>query len=465
VITTSYSLRAEDTDLADNKATPTVTDNQIQFHVYMDQDDDCFYELKMFNNVDNVDKKFRKNLFNSTRVVAGATLPEGPFVEFNQTYLPYKLRIEDNAKFKNEYEEFVQEQFKKKLRFIFSNEFPLTIRCLDIQSLEGKLPDRNTVLDMDQWWESDANSYHGVIFDGVDFRHVKFVDGKFVNSSFRCAKLADLDTRGIEYINCDFTDAVIHNDTNDDILKSKSSGICSVKNIRSTRSYKEKNLTGVCIRHWRTESWNYSTEKFQLINQKLRVGGVYVLKSEFIPETIEKIINNTILNDEDVTLDLTEFNLTNLRIFDRVDKCTFTDAQIHGAQLGPIDINKYIQHSQKNAKIKSNWLPLGMSKDQLYSTHDYKIGSVNNITFRYSEFGDADFRLINFTDCRFINSNIKNTNFTDAIISRCDFSSAINLTVDQIKSTWNYKNNRMTGIKLPKKIQQKLDEEKQTAKK
>ncbi|MDR1477378.1 MAG: pentapeptide repeat-containing protein [Planctomycetaceae bacterium] len=159
---------------------------------------------------------------------------EGPFVEFNQTCSPYTLRIEDNAKFKNRFEEFVQEQFKKKLRFIFSNEFPLTIVIGDIHTLHERLPDRNKDNIAEDYWVDEVNSFRGVRFDGVDFRHVRFVNGNFSSSSFRCAKLAELDTRGVTYSDCDFTDAVIHDDSSNDILKIKSSGICCVENIKSS---------------------------------------------------------------------------------------------------------------------------------------------------------------------------------------------------------------------------------------
>jgi O-phosphoseryl-tRNA(Cys) synthetase len=55
----------------------------------------------------------------------------------------------------------------------------------------------------------------------------------------------------------------------------------------------------------------------------------------------------------------------------------------------------------------------------------------------------------------------KGANFTDAIISGCIFTNNVkNLTVEQIKSTWNYKVGRMDGIKLPPDIQKALDAEK-----
>jgi hypothetical protein len=47
-------------------------------------------------------------------------------------------------------------------------------------------------------------------------------------------------------------------------------------------------------------------------------------------------------------------------------------------------------------------------------------------------------------------------NFTNAVVTDCVLGEYTNLTLEQIKSTWNYKNNRMTGIVLPPEIQKKL---------
>jgi uncharacterized protein YjbI with pentapeptide repeats len=142
----------------------------------------------------------------------------------------------------------------------------------------------------------------------------------------------------------------------------------------------------------------------------------------------------------------------------RYSKLIFTNGK-----FTPNEGSNSIEYKFDRANIEGAHLTQ-ISKEQLYSTQDYKFGSVNNVTFRYSEFSDANFNLINFTSCRFINSNLDRANFTNTVISDCDFTNAKNLTLDQVKSTWNYKNNHMTGIKLPAEIQKQLDAEKQAVK-
>ena len=50
---------------------------------------------------------------------------------------------------------------------------------------------------------------------------------------------------------------------------------------------------------------------------------------------------------------------------------------------------------------------------------------------------------------------------TDSVITDCDFTDFKGLTLENVKSTWNYKHGRMEGIKLPEEIQKALDAEKE----
>jgi len=53
-----------------------------------------------------------------------------------------------------------------------------------------------------------------------------------------------------------------------------------------------------------------------------------------------------------------------------------------------------------------------------------------------------------------------------SVFSDCDFArTEDNLTLDQIKSTWNYKVGRMEGIVLPQELQEALDIERQAGEK
>jgi uncharacterized protein YjbI with pentapeptide repeats len=80
------------------------------------------------------------------------------------------------------------------------------------------------------------------------------------------------------------------------------------------------------------------------------------------------------------------------------------------------------------------------------------------------DFSGVDLSGLNLSGCCFHNVNLKNTNFTDAIITNsnlgCYNDKDCFITIEQIKSIWNYKNNYMREITLPPNLQKALDTEK-----
>ncbi|MDR2642847.1 MAG: pentapeptide repeat-containing protein [Planctomycetaceae bacterium] len=117
-----------------------------------------------------------------------------------------------------------------------------------------------------------------------------------------------------------------------------------------------------------------------------------------------------------------------------------------------------------------------ITKDQLYTTKSYKNGFISKSRFFDADFSHANLSNMNLTGCRFFKCDFKDADFTNSVINNCSFGISAkesgynvnnphleskNLSIEQIKSTWNYKNNRMDGIKLPEEIQKALDAEKQ----
>jgi uncharacterized protein YjbI with pentapeptide repeats len=141
--------------------------------------------------------------------------------------------------------------------------------------------------------------------------------------------------------------------------------------------------------------------------------------------------------------DFTGFTLQNTYFKSTLLKdCIFTDAVIEGCDLG------YKNH--------------GITFEQLRSTKSYQDGNLIKIGLNlvWSE-GIADFSGMNLTGCRFScgSDNQGQLDLTDSVITNCTFSYFKGLTLENIKSTWNYKHNRMEGIKLPEEIQKALDAE------
>jgi len=117
--------------------------------------------------------------------------------------------------------------------------------------------------------------------------------------------------------------------------------------------------------------------------------------------------------------------------------------------------------------------PYSFSIEQLVSTACFKNGELRGVRFGYFDFSGMNLSKMDLSDSVFglhlpMNVHIEMCNFhdadlTDSVISRCDFFRAKNLTLDQIKSTWNYKAGRMAGIVLPQELQEAIDAEKAEA--
>lgn len=137
--------------------------------------------------------------------------------------------------------------------------------------------------------------------------------------------------------------------------------------------------------------------------------------------------------------------------------------------------NGYAPHNPKScykdAWFKDNNMSY-LTKEQFISTKNYQervfvgikfsnfnMSSSNPIIITFLE--NLDLSTAIFVNCTF-GSSMVDTNIQDAVFSNCIFCTQTNLTIEQIKSTWNYKNNRMDLVKLPPDLQKYFDEEKKT---
>jgi uncharacterized protein YjbI with pentapeptide repeats len=233
-------------------------------------------------------------------------------------------------------------------------------------------------------------------FDRTDLRYACLSETMYFNCTFRSADMTGVDAADANFFDCDFTDAIIGY---------AEFGALSPKDIQSTNNYKNRDLSNIIIQFWHIEK------------------------------------------DEkgDVAFDFSCCNLENTSLPVELIRCDFTDAKIDGA--------KFRNYTEKN--VKSSFC-----KEQLYTTKSYKTGVLLNVWFTNIDFSKVNFYEINISGCKMLFCNLDGADFRGAIISNCDISSAKNLTVEQIKSTWNYKVGRMDGIELPPDIQKALDAEK-----
>jgi uncharacterized protein YjbI with pentapeptide repeats len=237
-------------------------------------------------------------------------------------------------------------------------------------------------------------------FDNSDLRYSFLDETTFVNCSFRNANLEGVDLSSED---CDFTDAKI---------TGSSLGMTREKLI-STHSYKNDELQGI---------WFGNVEGVNLMGKNLR-------RCHFYRSMIG---------------------------------CSIEDAFIRGAEFsGHHLVRQYVSTlTDDEHKVQYVYEP-GVSLKQLQSTYDFKSGLVVDCRFESIDFTDADFSRMNFIGCSFWHHedhdqpyqppcNFRNVNLADTVITNCNFRSVENLTKEQIESTWNYKNNRLENVVLPK---------------
>jgi uncharacterized protein YjbI with pentapeptide repeats len=164
------------------------------------------------------------------------------------------------------------------------------------------------------------------------------------------------------------------------------------------------------------------------------------------------------------SVDLTEaiFREADLRdVVFQVSKFEGADlsgSDLRGASIAPARTSN--PDCIRNCDIRG--ASLGMvTREQLESTTSYRMGDLSGTTFHISLAG-VDLSRQVLAGCVFFGCDITGTDFTDAVITGCEFrvfKPEDVPSVEQIKSTWNYKHNRMDGIILPQEVLEALKNE------
>ena len=126
------------------------------------------------------------------------------------------------------------------------------------------------------------------------------------------------------------------------------------------------------------------------------------------------------------------------------------------------------------AKFHNTWfidslIPKGMTQEQFKQTRNYRtgifLGVYNTLAVdarrdikTRSIFQDLDISGMNFSFCK-LGGSFSGTNMTDTVFTECYLTTVRDLTLEQVKSTWNYKAGRMSLCKWPEYIEKALEEE------
>jgi uncharacterized protein YjbI with pentapeptide repeats len=326
-----------------------------------------------------------------------------------------------------------------------------------------------------------------VIFDDSVFRGVIVDKVEFNNCSFRNVTFRGF--RGCEGLNnCDFTDAIIHidesqpdkltdlatsnNSYKDFCFRGAMSGMLvneiplDSEQLKQTASFRMRNLSGCGL-----FSFDKDMSNFNLIHCKIGKVPEYCSFDNTLIRgaNIDKISLKQIYS----TYDYKQGRLIDVAF----NYCDFTNGKFANMNLSGISFRYCNLANADFTNSKISWASFaGNSAEgknieirQIKSTADFKNKKLYRVSLDGVNLSNVDLSGFDLTGCCFSHCNLDNVNFTDAVITDCDFSvyPAIKnrsilhkITIEQVKSTWNYKNGYMRGISLPNDIQKTLTAEK-----
>lgn len=282
----------------------------------------------------------------------------------------------------------------------------------------------------------------GAVFDHCDLQGARIENCNLTNASFRGARLTGAEVAGI-LKGADFTDAII----------SGSSVQLSPAQLTSTRSYKSKDLSRCFITAAEADPQAAPELTFRETNlvgtsilgdvRHFDFTDAQIAGTEFRGTiTFEQLASTADFKRGELSCELG-------RPLD--GEADFSGLNLRGARL-PLSATAAVNFT--DAQIGDCWVGSGFTKENLYSTVDYKRGSVRRTVFSQCDFSGVDLSAMVLVESRFYLCDLKGANFNDAVITSVDFGEgaynhSTGLNADQIKSTWNYKHDRMQGITLP----------------
>ena len=108
----------------------------------------------------------------------------------------------------------------------------------------------------------------------------------------------------------------------------------------------------------------------------------------------------------------------------------------------------------------------GVDADDLYETNAWQIGNLAQLRFFPNPDNNLetngglrgwDLSRQDLTGSKFEKLDLTDVNFTDAIITEALFIDSVGLTLEQLKSTWNWSAGRMDFVALPPELREEVD--------
>ena len=313
-----------------------------------------------------------------------------------------------------------------------------------------------------------ALDLRGANFDGADLGGCKLEQCDLRNASFKGAILTGLVWGECELEGADFTDAVINGYHG--IPHSTSMVFLAGEQFVSTWNYKTKHLKDCVIGFRSKERGCWAKPELDFRNAQLNgalFGSMDFSKCDFTGATISGMtVLGGVIPFEKIaaTESFACGSMPNVRFAGITvrDRWNLSGINLKGATF--VGSGVLAGADLTNADISECQFRCSVTKEQLFSTRSYREGRFVKVGLSNQDLRDADFSAMNLTGCRFRNCDFTGASFENAVIADVDFGAhpsegTQNLTLDQIKSTWNYKHGRMAGIRLPEELAKALAKE------
>ena len=283
-------------------------------------------------------------------------------------------------------------------------------------------------------------------FDRTDLAAVRFHQCNLSRSSFVGARLTGAIIDDCDLESCNFTDAIV----NGLVPAGRTSDheCLSVAQLKSTRSYRSKDLSNCSILGSENsqEPCGYDFRNANLTNANLLRGDFTSCKFANARIQGARIGGRITAHQLASTDDYTKRWLQNIRFVGQIDGLVnFKGIRFLGCTFGVRN-----QYQFDHAWFEKCNFHGSIDGKQLLVSRNYKQGNLSGMRFSEIDFSDFDFSRINLTDCAFTNCDFHDAQMNDAVITGISFIQCKGLTREQIKTTWNFKQDRLDGILLPR---------------
>ncbi len=310
----------------------------------------------------------------------------------------------------------------------------------------------------------------GARFDGCDLFDVLFHDCDLTNASFRRAHMTGMIIRGSIVDGLDVTDATINGIRHFRLGFQLGAGHTrhglelNKSQLISTRSFKNKNLDWCAIDD----------------ASGLDLSGFSICHSTIEHDLSETVFSNTRLSHTFISG--TKLDFKQLVTIDNFRLGLMIDVSLGGRLAGRVDFSKMNLTGSGFSRLRTpegrpipslnffdaiirdcvfgndpgtTYIPF----EKVQQTASFKMKDLRGLGLFYFDLDETDLSGFDLSGTRFGSCDLTNVSLADTIITDMSFSDCTGLTTEQIRSTWNYKNDRMDGIDLPPEIEAELKAE------